>query len=73
MPTAMPTQMPPGSMGNGMCGSSGSQVMAQYLAQAQQGAAPAMCTGPVYAVPHASYNYHGPRNKLKNRKGTDEQ
>ncbi|CAL1195612.1 unnamed protein product [Candida parapsilosis] len=63
----------PGSMGNGMCGSSGSQVMAQYLAQAQQGAAPAMCTGPVYAVPHASYNYHGPRNKSKNRKGTDEQ
>ncbi|KAG5421615.1 hypothetical protein I9W82_000707 [Candida metapsilosis] len=58
-------------MGNGSCGSSGSQVMAQYLSQAQP--MESSYDGPEYTEPHRNYNnYDGRRQGDKSRKGNEE-
>ncbi|CCG22297.1 RNA-binding protein [Candida orthopsilosis Co 90-125] len=57
------------SMENNSCGTSGSQVMAQYLSQAQTQPMGSMYSAPIYAEPPGSYTYEGRRHKDKSRKG----
>ncbi|KAI5969442.1 hypothetical protein CANMA_001510 [Candida margitis] len=66
-PAMISSPLPQQPVGDGSYGStSGSQVMAQYLAQSYP--AGTTYSGPVYAVPHGSYSYEGRNDKAPRRK-----